>query len=459
MRSASEFIHEVDWGTLPEPVQRQARRCLLDTIAAFLGGRLTRLSAIARRFAAENYGGNQASLWLDGRQVSAPGAALANGMSIDALDIHDGHKLAKGHAGAAVIPASVAAIGLPGLRSWTGPELLAAVVVGYEVALRAAQSLHQTAADYHTSGAWNAVGCSAIVARRLGLDFEATRHALGIAEYHGPRSPMMRCIDHPSMLKDGSGWGAMAGVSAGLLAAQGFTGAPPELIEQAAAAGLWDDLGTRWLILEQYFKPFAVCRWAQPAVVGALELKARHSIDPAAITRIRIHTFHAAARLTTRHPANTEEAQYSLPFPVAAALVHGHLGPHELAGEALSNPLVLSLADQVEVIEDPELTARFPAERTSRVEILTGSGDLFETGPVRATWGADDPPPDKALRAKFRHLGRSVLAADRLEGLEAAIWQMPGQEDASILENWLAPQIGDAPGVQAQTKNVQPPVL
>ena len=58
------------------------------------------------------------------------------------------------------------------------------------------------------------------------LDDERLRHAFGIAEYHGPRSQMMRCIDFPTMVKDGSDWGAAVGVSAAYLARDGFTGAP-----------------------------------------------------------------------------------------------------------------------------------------------------------------------------------------------------------------------------------------
>src|SRR3546814_7985834 len=84
--------------------------------------------------------------------------------------------------------------------------------MGYEVATRAGIVLHGSVSDYHTSGAWNALGVAAVASRLLGLDRERTRHAIGIAEYHGPRSQMMRCIDHPTMLKDGSGWGAFAGV-------------------------------------------------------------------------------------------------------------------------------------------------------------------------------------------------------------------------------------------------------
>ena len=80
------FVHELTWGDLPEAVRHQARRCLLDTIGAGIGGRLTDLSRSVHEFAAGAFGGRGAHLWLDGREVSPPGAALANGMTIDALD-------------------------------------------------------------------------------------------------------------------------------------------------------------------------------------------------------------------------------------------------------------------------------------------------------------------------------------------------------------------------------------
>jgi 2-methylcitrate dehydratase PrpD len=262
------FIHDINWNDFPEDIRHQARRCLLDTLGAGIAGRLTKLSQIIHDFAASVFGGTGAYLWLDGREVSPPGAALANGMTIDALDIHDGHPLVKGHAGAAIIPALFAAISIKDRQRVSGQELFTTLVIGYEVALRAGIALHATACDYHTSGAWNALGCAAVTARRLGLGHEETRHALGVAEYHGPRSQMMRCIDYPTMLKDGSGWGAMAGVSGALLAQGKFSGAPALTVEAEAVKEIWTDLGAEWQFSRQYFKPHAVCRWAQPAVEG-----------------------------------------------------------------------------------------------------------------------------------------------------------------------------------------------
>jgi 2-methylcitrate dehydratase PrpD len=432
-----EFVHDLTWRDLPAHVRGQARRCLLDTLGAGVAGRRTELSRIVHDAAAAIYGGEGARLWLDGRVVSPPGAALANGMTIDALDIHDGYTLVKGHAGAAIVPAVLAMV-RDGLQSVTGEELLTAVVVGYEVALRAGIALHSTACDYHTSGAWNALGCAATTARRFGLDADQTRHALGIAEYHGPRSQMMRCIDHPTMVKDGSGWGAMAGVSAALLAGRGFTGAPALTIEAPEVASIWADLGDRWLITEQYFKPDAVCRWAQPAIAGALALQRGSELPLHEIERIEVRTFHEATRLACRRPATTEEAQYSLPFPVAAALVRGQLGLAELTGAGLTDPLTLRLADRVRLIDDPALNARFPAERIARVRIELTDGMVLDSGEVQARWDSAAPPTDDDLREKFCWLAGASVSAARATAIRDLVWDLAELDDAGRLVDALA---------------------
>lgn len=379
------------------------------------------------------FGGHGARLWLDGREVSPPGAALANGMTIDALDIHDGHSSVKGHAGAAVVPGLFATVASDSADGISGKEFLTALVVGYEIALRAGLALHDTACDYHTSGAWNALGVAALAARRLGLDSEQTRHALGIAEYHGPRSQMMRCIDHPTMLKDGSGWGAMAGISAAFLARDNFTGAPALTVESDNISEIWQNLGSTWQIDRQYFKPHAVCRWAQPAIEAALALQQQHRIMPEDIKRIIVSTFNEAVRLNCRFPQTTEEAQYSLPFPLAAALVHGRLGVSEMTGSALKDPVVLKLCKQLELVVDDAFNQYFPEKRLARVEIETEDGNLFESGEVEPIWEASSPPTDLELRKKFRRLSCDQLPGERAAELENVIWRCAELSDLNKL--------------------------
>ena len=226
---AVDFILDTRFDDLPAATIHEAIRCLVDTLGVAVGGSQTQLASIIHNHAVRQFCGTDAILWQDGRKASAAGAALANGMTIDALDAHDGMKLTKGHVGCGVFPSLIAVMQAEGIDD--PKEFLTSIVIGYEIGTRAGIALHASACDFHTSGAWISLAAAALTARQLKLTKAQTREALGIAEYHGPRSQMMRVIDAPTMLKDGSGWGAMAGVSAAYLAQDGFTGAPAITME------------------------------------------------------------------------------------------------------------------------------------------------------------------------------------------------------------------------------------
>jgi 2-methylcitrate dehydratase PrpD len=434
-RTVTQFIHDLTWPMIPADVQHMAGRALLDLVATLSAGGGTELSRIARTMAAKVFGGDEATLLFDGRRVGAAGAALANGMSIDAMDMHDGYRRAKGHAGVVVFPVALA-VGEG--RAWRGEQFMAALVSGYEIALRAGVALHRTACDYHTSGAWGAIAAAAVTARALGLDTQRTRHALGIAEYHGPRSPMMRCIDHPSMLKDGSGWGAMCGVLAAQFAAEGFSGAPASTVEDERVRSIWADLGEEWWMRGLYFKPYACCRWSQPAVEAALGLLAKHRISPGEITRIEVHTFEEATHLNRTRPENTEQAQYSLPYPVAAALYARRLDPAQVLPPAIFEERVLQLAEIVEMSVDEEMGQRFPEETLARVAIHARDGRSF-TSPVCAARGdPGDPLSDVELDDKFTRLVGARLAEGRASALRRMCWDAASLNRIDVLVELLA---------------------
>jgi 2-methylcitrate dehydratase PrpD len=434
------FIRELRFADLPREVVDDALVCLLDLVGVACAGLGTRLSRIIRDHAAEHFGGRAttAGLMFDGRRVSPVGAALANGMTIDAFDAHDGHVLTKGHAGAAVLPGALAFAEVAGGKI-AGQEFIADLVVGYEVAIRAGIATHRTAPDYHTSGSWNALGVAAIGARRLRLDAAQTREALGIAEYHGPRSQMMRCIDFPTMVKDGSGWGAMTGASAAHLAAAGFTGAPALVVESEPVVDLWADLGQRWRLREQYFKPYPVCRWAQPAVEAAANLMRAHAVKPADIATIEVASFHQAVRLAARTPATTEEAQYSLPFPVAAAVVRGRLAGEEIDGAAFADPEIVRLSRTMVLSERAAFNQRFPGERYAQVNFILRDGSRLASPDTTTRGDPETPLTPGELRDKFRSLADPVVGPKRRAAIEAAVSRLTdsGGTIAPVLESIL----------------------
>jgi 2-methylcitrate dehydratase PrpD len=368
--------------------------------------------------AAEDMPGDVPILF-DGRTSSASGAAMANGMMIDSLDGHDGYNDCKGHIGCPVLPAMLSfAHG----TQMSGEDFLTALVVGYEIGGRTGVAQHATCPDYHTSGSWGAVAGAAVGVRMAGFDAEHTRHALGIAEYHGPRSQMMRCIDHPTMLKDGSGWGALCAVSAVQLARRGFTGAPAITVEEAPE--FWGTLGDEWITLAQYFKPYPVCRWAQAPVEGVLALARAHDLTSGDVDQIVVETFHEACRLATARPATTEEAQYSTSFPCAVALVRGAIRPEDVAEDALQDPEVLRLSEGLHMREHDFANQTFPAQRHARVALKLKDGRTVQGDWMNPLWTADVPPTDAELITKFHDLADGPCGAERAGAIRDAVFAL-----------------------------------
>ena len=423
------FVRDLAFGALPADVVAQGQRCLLDLIGVAAAGSRTRGAAIATAYAATQLLGRDrnARILFDGRRAGLAGAAFAGATTIDALDAHDGHVLTKGHAGVAILPTLLAVIdgAHPGepATAVDGREFMTCLVLGYEIATRAGIALHASVTDYHCSGAWNALGCAAVAARLLGFDAARIRQALGVAEYFGPRGQILRACDSPTMVKDGSGWGAHAGVTAALLAGDGFTGAPALTIERADAGAFWDDFGSRWRIREQYFKAYPVCRWAQPAVEAALLLQRTHGFVADDVAAISIDTFREAVALGSAcaMATTTEEAQYSLPFPVAAALVFGDIGPAEVSLPKLADPRVTELQQKMTLCDDADFSSRFPAERWARVRIVLADGRAFVSEPARARGNPENPLADDDLRRKYSAYAEPVLGAARATRIEQAV--------------------------------------
>ncbi len=429
-----DFIHDLRWSDIPAPARDWAELCLLDLLGVAAGGHMTRLSRIIRAHAAGQFGGPHPMLF-DARPTSAAGFALALGMSIDALDGHDGFNAAKGHVGCGLIAGALALAQEAGQMD--GTAFLTDIVLGYELGARLGPALHATAPDYHTSGAWIAVAVAAVGARMLGLDREQTAHALGIAEFHGPRSQMMRCIDAPTMVKDGSGWGAMAGVSAALLARDGFTGAPALTV--AEPPEVWADLGDSWLIEQQYFKPWPVCRWAHGPIDAALQLRAEHGLNAADIAAVELCTFHESTRLAIAAPKTTEEAQYSSSFPVAVALVRGGVGPADVAGDALQDPEILRLSHATTMVEDDTANAAFPATRLARVTLVLRDGTRLESDWNQPKWDPAHPVTAPDLRAKFHDLADPLLGDTRAGAIETALRDLPSGGLRPLLDLLVQP--------------------
>jgi 2-methylcitrate dehydratase PrpD len=378
-----DFVRDLRWTDVPAAVQEHVGLLLADLAAVCVAGRPAPASAMAAGYASAVHPGDEATALLEGRRVGAVGAAWCNGVLANVLDHDDGHRLTKGHPGAVVIPAALAAAQL---ADATPEELRTAVVVGYEIAIRAGVALHARDAGYHASGAWGGLGAAAAAARLLGLDGDATRHAIGLAEYHAPIAHIMRSVAQPAMTKDACAWGASVGVSSALMAAGGFTAVDAAFLDEDAS-----DLGEVWRLEELYVKAYPCCRWSQGAIRAALAARGGEDLAAGDVAEVTIRTFAAADALAKVVPATTEEAQYNLVWPVATVVTTGAFTVADVLGP-WDDADIAAVAARTRVQIDDDLTAAFPARRLTAVEIALRDGRRLAAGPLEAMGepGSDD---------------------------------------------------------------------
>ena len=423
MDNICDFLKHADYVSIPTSVTNTAKLLTLDLIGVLAAAAKLDAGEIARNHAVKHWsagqGGESAKLLFDGRHTSLPGFGFAMATQLDSLDAHDGWQPSKGHAGAALFPALAAfAQAAPTV---SGQQALSAMVAGYEIAYRAAAALHSTVPDYHTSGAWNGLGCVAIGALLRNTNPAVLRNALGVAEYHGPRSQMMREIANPSMLHDGTGFGAPTGIYALLIAEDGFTGAPAATIEFDDAQPAWQDLGHNWLTSQQYIKPYPVCRWAHAPIDAALKLRRLHELGFEDIESVEISTFAYSADLNNDIPDTPPRAQYSLAWPVAAAFVRGRVTVDEVMESSFGDEKIGDLLRRTSVRVDPELEAGYPARRLAKVQVKLRDGTILQSGTTEASGGPDPQPTEQEVVNKFRIFAGSVMSDQRLDEIESSV--------------------------------------
>ena len=429
-----DFAAGLTYRALPESVLWILRRSLLDTLGVAAIGSQSDMSKIGTKTAQSLFGATAASsarCLFDGSIASEAGAAMSGAMTIDSIDAHDGTSPCKGHAGSAIFPSIFA---LADGRGLTGQNLATYLAMAYEISYRAGLTQHATCAEYHTSGAWTAVGVAVMTAQILGCNAVQIHEAAGIGEYHGPRSQMLRCIDHPTMVRDGVGWGAPTGVTAGVLAKAGFTGAPALTCQGPH----WLGLGEGWkMVTDTHYKPYPCCRWAHPSIDAAKELMARHALSHHDIASVEIKTFHNATRLAGHSPVSADEFAYSIAFPVACMIVRGQLGLSELDVSALKNPEILRISNATILIDDPHLTQISDGKRWAQVSILLRDGTRHEAAPRTPRGDNDLPLSDKEISDKYHSFADPILGTEisgRIKTLCAKFDQLDADELQSLLD-------------------------
>ncbi|WP_323032484.1 MmgE/PrpD family protein [Paracoccus sp. (in: a-proteobacteria)] len=349
-----------------------ARLNLFDTLACSVAG-LTAPGVPEMLGLVRDWGGKPEAtvLWSDLR-LPAPQAAWINGIMSHARDYDDTHDKAILHAGVSVIPASFAAAEIAG-RPVTGPEFHSGVMVGLELLCRLgmATRIGLIESGFIYSSLFGYFGATAAAARILKLSPADTVNALGIAFSQAAGTHQVT-RDAALTKRMQPGFAARAALTSVAMARAGIRGAQKTfegedglgriyLQSQLDGAVLRDGLGERFHFVDLAYKPYPCCRFNHTAIDAALQLREQPGFDWRKVQRIEALTNNQAYEaigtpLAIRQvPTTVVQAQFSICYTIACALVNGQAGLADFAQEALTRPDVREVCAKVQPVVDPEI--------------------------------------------------------------------------------------------------------
>ena len=446
---ASRFVDwscELAWNALDAHVRRAVADELLDFVGDLVAGRAALGMLQWIDVLLEDGAGARSATVVGGRRSAAWSAAMANGYFGHVLELDDTHDIAVLHAGAAAIPAALAAAEY--LGGCAGATFMEGVVCGIEVSCRlgVATDLSLVEGGWIYSALLGHFGAALAAAHVLGLNAAQRRHALGIVY-------CLTCGNHQSS-REGAptkhlqpGIAAANGVKAALMAQRGLVGvSAPFLGEDGFARtylhGRFDaqravqDLGHTFETARLSMKPYPSCRLTHPAVSAALCLRETLGERLAAVEHVAIRMGRQAHDVVGRavayrlRPTRWLDAQFSVFWTVAVALCHGAVTPTELLAEVPPSADVASWIDRLSAEPLPQ-----SAMRDVGGCVLEASGAF---GTVRAEAMQAKGHPDNPLTAT--ELEQKFLANVALAGVDPS-------RGRSIAQSLRA--FGEAPGLDA----------
>lgn len=369
----ARWIAGLNYQDVPERTRAVVRPVLLDTLGCGIYGYATPWTqAILQWAQAGAAAKGRARTWNTASvSLRAADAAQVNGVSVHAFELDDYHNT-KLHPGAVVIPAVLA---VAEERNLSGEKLVTAIAAGYEVMIRSSMALEPSAArlrGWHLTGACGPFGAAAACAVLMGLDAERTAWALGLAGTQGAGLWAFNA-DGAMSKRLHAGKAAHAGVFAAELAAGGFTG-PTQIYEfddggflkafsdKSSAAPLTQELGKTWHLDHVSIKPYSCCASTHAYIDAALELRRRagNRWDASRPVRVGMSKVVDVQCGFDYKPGTALNAQMSLRYCVAAALMDGQVLPAQFSEQRMYDPALASLSTSLQLEADPALDKLYP---------------------------------------------------------------------------------------------------
>jgi 2-methylcitrate dehydratase PrpD len=448
----ARFTTTLSADAIPAAVRERAKYLILDAVGIAYASQGYPYETVSLK-ALQAFGNGPACVIGHGRILGMRDAVLMNGILIHGLDYDDTHSRGVIHATASLFPTALAVADHDGA---SGVDLLTAYILGMEIATRvgmvAQGGFHQV--GFHPTGVAGAFGCTVATARLRGLDQERTVMAQGIA--------LSMASGSLEFLEDGAwtkrmhpGWAGVAGITAATFAEHGYIGPrrPYEgrfglyashLGDRLAQADLGlatEALGQRWQIEEVAIKPIPACHFTHAAADAAIALSRQLGGDATAdrVRRIRRVCVLVPEQVVKtvcepvsnkRRPANSYDAQFSIPYIVATGLLKGRFTIDELEEEALADAAVLALAAKVDYQVDPDST--FPRHYTGEVIVEMENGSVLRHREAVNRGNTDRPLGNDDVLAKYMENATRALSQSHAQRVAEAVLTLD-QHDARAL--------------------------
>ena len=452
-----EHMLHTRFDALPAIALETTRAQLLDMAGVALAGRNEDGVRQLRELAATVGGRGESVVWGSGLRLPGHDAARINAVMAHALEYDDTFGPAFLHPSAITFPAALAVADMVGDVS--GREFLAAATLANDVACRLAMAAQPGrdgfAIGWHNTTLVGYLSSALLAGRLMRLDRQQLIHAVGIAAHQAAGTAQSH-VDSALTKRLGPGFASAAGVFAARLAAKGVNG-PRGVLEGAkgyfvqyhkghySRTLLLGGLGVDYPGAAMSFKPWPSCRGSHTSADAALQIAALLGPSAADIAGVLIRNgpaewgFLSAPIERKRRPASTVEAQFSIPWVVAAALTDRKVGIGHFTPAALTRPDLRAMADRIEAVQDDELANAAGGPGQAIVEVTMRDGRTLRRHVAAAKGDPQAPMSAAEVAKKFDDcLDYASIAPDRRVRLRGLLDGVDGLRDLTQLTAAMA---------------------
>jgi 2-methylcitrate dehydratase PrpD len=434
------FIAETRYDDLPPSVVETVKMRILDLLGAAMAG--FQLGQYRPLF--EILGGRpEATVWGEGIKYPLLPATLLNSFMAHSSALEDGSRYTGGHPSSVVTPS---ALSLGEVRGSNGKEIILSVALGYDLFLRLGRAIYPSAVvrGFQSTAVLGSLASGAACAKLLKLDREGCKNALAIASNLGVglKEALKASQSQPIQV----GRSCEGGLLAALYAAKGIPGCDTILengflkafADQADDKAILSDLGRMFRIDETYVKIHGGCRGNHAPIDVVQDLVKRHGISLEEIKEIRVKVDSVTMAADILDPQDGKQAQFSIPFSIAVALIEGDASVYQYADEKLNDPRVRLMMAKISVDVDKALDKDFPDKRGARGEIVVAGGNRLSSSIDMARGEPEFPLCFEEIEEKFLLLTRRILGA-KAEQVHSQVRELEKISDIGKLVENLRP--------------------